>query len=57
MKELLLELARKFAESDVPAVEAVYYDEQVNDIAKTPLSSKRQIKITIEYSDIPEKEQ
>ena len=56
MGEKALELARIFAQSDFPTVETRFIDKDTNDIATTPLSANRCIKVTIEYSDIPEKE-
>jgi len=56
MEEQLRDFVREFAKSDLPKVEAFYYDADVNDVATTPLSANRCIKVTIEYSDIPEKE-
>jgi len=51
-----LKIVRAFAKSDVPKWVTNFLDEQVNDIAATPLPSNKCIKVTIEYSDIPEKE-
>ena len=52
----LLRIARIFAKSDLPKMEMDFIDSQVNDVATTPLSANRCIKVTIEYSDIQEKE-
>jgi hypothetical protein len=56
MEQKLLELARIFAKSDLPKVERFFIDKDVNDVAETPLSVNRCIKVTIEYADLPEKE-
>jgi len=52
----LLPIVREFAESDEPKYEVCFVDGDVNDVAATPLSANRCIKVTIEYSDIQEKE-
>ena len=51
MSEKALELARIFAQSDFPQMEMCFVDKDTNDIAATPLSANRCIKVTIEYSD------
>lgn len=51
-----LELARIFAESDFKPMDCVFINDQINDVAATPLPSNKCIKVTIEYSDILEKE-
>ena len=47
---------QEFAKSDEPKLERYFYDKDVNHVAATPLSANRCIKVTIEYSDIPESE-
>lgn len=54
--EQILPVVKQFAIDDLPKKELYFYDEDVNGVATTPLSANRCIKITIEYSDIPEKE-
>jgi len=49
--EQLLPAVRQFAIDDLPKREFYFYDNQVNDVAKTPLSANRCIKVTFEYSD------
>lgn len=50
----LLPIVREFAESDEPKYEVCFVDGDVNDVAATPLSANRCIKVTIEYSDLPD---
>jgi hypothetical protein len=54
--EQVLPAVRQFAIDDLPKRELYFYDKDVNDVATTPLSANRCIKVTFEYSDIPEKE-
>jgi len=54
--EQMLPVVRQFAVDDLPRRTLYFYDKDVNDVATTPLSANRCIKVTIEYSDIPEKE-
>ena len=54
--EQMLPVIKEFAFDDVPTRKYYFYDKDVNDCATTPLSANRCIKVTIEYSDLPEKE-
>jgi hypothetical protein len=49
----VLKVARTFVKSDLPKMELYLNDNQVNDVAATPLSANCCIKVTIEYSDLP----
>ena len=50
----LLEVARDFARADIMEGGYYFFDKDVNDVAATPLSANRCIKISIQYSDIPD---
>jgi hypothetical protein len=52
----MLSVVKQFAIDDLPRRTLYFYDKDVNDVATTPLSVSRCIKVTIEYSDLPEKE-
>jgi hypothetical protein len=54
--EQILPVVKEFAFDDLPKRTFYFYDKDVNDVATTPLSANRCIKVTIEYSDIQEKE-
>jgi len=54
--EQILPVVKQFAVDDLPRRQYYFYNKDVNDIATTPLSANRCIKVTIEYSDIPESE-
>jgi len=53
-KSKLLEIAREFAKADIVESGYYFFDKDVNDVAATPLSANRCIKISISYSDIPD---
>jgi hypothetical protein len=52
--EQMLPVVKQFAIDDLPRRTLYFYDKDVNEVAITPLSANRCIKVTIEYSDIPE---
>lgn len=52
--EQVLPVVKQFAIDDLPKRQLYFYDKDVNDVAETPLSVNRCIKVTFEYSDIPE---
>lgn len=47
----LLEIARDFAKADIVEGGYYFFDKDVNDVAATPLSVNRCIKVSIKYSD------